>query len=286
MNNLTISKYQANNFLQDFKEGRYVPSLSFMFPYKEGFVGVNNSRHQFECKKFTDENSCLDWLEESYSNRLQESIKNFPRLREWMTIQNLMDADVISGNTTKHAAIRRSLYKGENIVARLVRTYYDAATDSMTFIFNTPATMKAHEPGYTADIVNPLANFSTMPNPTHTYTMMIQVLDFLRWLKDTRPDNLGQITWREIKDVLDVAYVRVWCNCKSFHWFGKNYRASQFDASIYPTNIPDTKMRKRFPWSDLLCKHLGNLMKPNAIQFFLPQMASASQKVLRQKGLI
>lgn len=438
MDRLTVSRSTAKKFLEKIKEKEYVPPVSFLFKSKNGYTGVDNSRHVLQVKEFSKKQECIEWLEESYSKRLRESEGFLPRLREWMTIRNLMDADIVSNITKGHAGIRYNLYKGENINAKLVKTVYNPTLDAMTFIFKTPATLKAHEPGYQPDIVDPYSNFATRHNPSHSYTMMIQVLDFLKWLKGTRPDNLGDITWQEIKAVLDVAYVKVWCNClrgntniklldgrtltvkemaeefktnkdlwvysvdehgnfkpgkvtdvaetgkatefvritldngkyiettpdhlymlrdgsykqacdlrigeslmplyfdemleyagyknfnhkvasieyiqaeeeslydisvdkwnnfyvdagvilhncMSFHWFGKNYRASQFDASLFPTNIPDTKMRAIYGEYDLLCKHLSNLMQPNSIQFFLPQMASASQKALRMQGLI
>ncbi len=286
MDRLTVSRATAKKFLEKIKEKEYVPPVSFLFKSKNGYTGVDNSRHVLQVKEFSKKQECIEWLEESYSKRLRESEGFLPRLREWMTIRNLMDADIVSNITKGHAGIRYNLYKGENINAKLVKTVYNPTLDAMTFIFKTPATLKAHEPGYQPDIVDPYSNFATRHNPSHSYTMMIQVLDFLKWLKGTRPDNLGDITWQEIKAVLDVAYVKVWCNCMSFHWFGKNYRASQFDASLFPTNIPDTKMRTIYGEYDLLCKHLSNLMQPNSIQFFLPQMASASQKALRMQGLI
>lgn len=286
MDRLTVSRKYAKDFLNDLKEGKYTPPISFLFRSKNGYVGVDNRSHKLQYKEFTEKEECIRWLESLYLTKLQESESILPKLREWMTIQNLMDADLIANPTKFHAGVRYNLYKGENVNAKLVKTIYNPTLDTMTFIFKTPATLKAHEPGYQPLIVDPYSNFAKKQNPGHSYTMMIQVLDFLKWLKETRPDNAGDITWQEIKAVLDVAYVKIWCNCSSFHWFGKNYRATQFDASIYPTNIPDRKMRAQFGEYDILCKHLGNLMKPNAIQFFLPQMASSAQKALRLQGLI
>lgn len=288
MNRLMVDISEARKYTQDFNEGKYVPSLSFMFESNRGFTGVDNSHHEFTIRTFEKEEECLSWLEDNYSDHLEESkSQSLPPLREWMTIKNLQDADLISNTTKYHAGVRHQLYKGENLNAKLVKTVYNPAIDAMTFIFKTPATIKAHEPGYEPLIVDPHDDFKQKHNPGHSYTMMIQVLDFVKWLKETRPDNTAEpISWKEIKAVLDVAYVKIWCNCSSYHWFGKNYRATQFDCSLYPTNIPDKKMRGIYGEYDILCKHLGNLMKSQSIQFFLPQMASASQKILRGRGII
>lgn len=286
MNYLNFTKEYSEKFLEKYAHSAYIPSLSFFYEKDNKVIGVSIKNNTISRKIFKEQEECSNWLESKYTSKLNENISNIPKLREWMTIQNLMDADIVADETKKFAQQRYGFYKGENINAKLKSAIYDSANDTMTFIFATPATMKAHDPGYTADIVDPLNNFQNVANPTHTYQMMIRVIDFMKWLKDTRPDNAGPISWKEIKAIFDVAYIQVWCNCQSFHWFGKNYRATQFDASIYPTNIPDTVMKKRFGEYDLLCKHLSNLMKPQAIQFFLPQMASATQKELRTKGLI
>ena len=282
MNRLEVSKEFADSFFEKINKGEYTPPISFIY----NNLAVDNTGHNLTTKQFDSLGEATQWLENLHPSRLYESRNNFPKLREWMTLQNLMDLDAVSTVTQKHAKIRNSLYKGENINAKLVKTIYDPKNDTMTYCFSTPATLRAHEPGYEPLAVDPHDSFKKKSNPSAQYTMMIQVLDFLKWLKETRPSNSGRITWREIKDVLDVAYVKLWCPCSSFHWQGKNYRISRLDASIYPTDIPDKKMRKVYGEYDLLCKHLSNLVKPNSIQFFLPQMASAAQKVLRQSNLV
>lgn len=256
--------------------------IPYMYRVGDRYLGVSADGTYTKRRLFRNESDCVSWLAENY----RPADTKTPRLDEWLTVKDMMSLNNVSDETQRHAQYRTRLLRGENINAKLKGCTYDQAEDTLTFMFATPATMGAHGPDYTADAVDPTHNFDTVPNPTRTYTMMIQIVDFMMWLKGTRPDGLGKITWREIKDVLDVAYVKVWCGCKSFHWFGKNYRASIKDASIYPTSIPDRKMRRRFGTDDILCKHLGNLMKPQAIQFFLPQMASCAQKALRLKGLL
>lgn len=285
-NMLMVDKRDGEEFLRDSLFKDHIPSLSYMYESDSSYVGVSVSDNTISRKRFNEELDCVQWLEEQYGSRLSENSNSLPPLREWLTIKDMMATNNVSDETQKHGYRRYRLQRGENINAKLKDCVYDPMHDTLTFSFLTPATMGDHEPGYTADAVDPTHDFQTVSNPSHTYTMMIQIVDFMMWLKDTRPDGLGAITWREIKDVLDVAYVKVWCNCQSFYWFGKCYRASLKDASIYTTSIPDRKTRKRFGVDDILCKHLGNLMKPQAIQFFLPQMASKCQKALRSQGLI
>jgi len=286
MNNLIVSKECGVDFLKEYLYKEKVPSVHFMYESDNLFTGISVVDNGIKRKSFKEELDCINWIENNYNSKLQESKHNLPPLREWMTVKDLMDPGLVADETKKHGYTRYRLYRGENINAKLKGCVYDSSHDTLTFSFVTPATMNAHEPGYEPDVVDPMHNFQTVPNPNHMYTMMIQIVDFMMWLKDTRPEGLGKITWKEIKDVLDVAYVRVWCNCKSFHWAGKNYRASQKDASIYPTSIPDRKTRNRFGVNDILCKHLGNMMKSQAIQFFLPQMASSAQKALSGQSLI
>lgn len=208
------------------------------------------------------------------------------RLREWLTIDALKAPDSTSSFTKGKAGIRKKLYKGENVAAKLIQCEYDSSHDWMTFSWLTPATMKAHGSDYVCKTTDPLNGFKTKVNPSELYTMQIRIIDFMKWLKQTRPESMnGQpITWREIKEVLQVAYVQVSCDDPSWWWQGDAWYGTQLDASIYPCNIPPKKWNKVHDPVNCLCKHLQNLIK--SIDFFLNQMASMAGKELRTLNLI
>ena len=163
-----------------------------------------------------------------------------------MTIADLNVRDATSNFTKRKRAIRTSLYKGENVTARIVNGSYDRSDDSMTFEFVTTATIKAHPAGSEFKRTDPFNNFNLIPNPDRKYHMYVKVLNFMDWLRGTRPESLSEspITEKEILDVLNSAYVQLFCDDPSFQYQTANYTLSQVDASIYPTNIAPKKWNK------------------------------------------
>lgn len=207
------------------------------------------------------------------------------RLYEWMTIADLNTKDATSDFTKRKRAIRTSLYKGENVTSRIVKGSYDRNEDAMTFEFVTTATIKAHPAGSEFKRTDPFNNFNLIPNPDRKYHMYVKVLNFMEWLRGTRPEQLSEspITDREILDVLNSAYVQLFCDDPSFQYQTANYTLSQVDASIYPTNIAPKKWNKVHGDYNFLCKHLKGLL--DQIGFFLPQMASIANQVIQKEGL-
>lgn len=211
--------------------------------------------------------------------------KNSNRLLEWMTIADLNNPDASSDFTKHKRAIRTALYKGENITARITSGSYNRNDDSLTFEFTTTATIKAHPAGSTFKKTDPHNNFALIPNNDRKYHMYVKVLNFMEWLRGTRPDSLSDspITEREILDVLNSAYVQLFCDDPSFQYQTANYTLSQVDASIYPTNIPPKKWNKVHGDYNFLCKHLKGLL--DQIGFFLPQMASIATQIIQKENL-
>lgn len=207
------------------------------------------------------------------------------RLLEWMTIADLNVNDATSDFTKRKRAIRTSLYKGENVTSRIVKGSYDRNDDSMTFEFVTTATIKAHPAGSQFMKTDPHNNFALIPNHDRKYHMFVKVLNFMELLRGTRPESLSEtpITDREVKDVLETAYVQLFCDDPSFQYQTANYTLSQVDASIYPTSIPPKKWNKVHGDYNFLCKHLKGLL--DQIGFFLPQMASVANQVIQKENL-
>ena len=222
--------------------------------------------------------------------RKNESLESYqPRLDEWVTLSALKNTASIDAFTRKHRDIRNKAVGTENITAKLINCVYNEQLDCLTFIFRTTATTPIYPKKYQFKKVNPTLDFSFSNNNEKVYYTHIRILDFMKWLKDTRPDELANqpITWREIKDVLEVAYVQVWCNCGAFHWQGSNYWLSQLDGSIFPTDIEPKVWNAPNLHGDgqnFLCKHLYGIIRQ--ISFFGNQMASMADKELRKLGKI
>ena len=213
----------------------------------------------------------------------------FPRLDEWVTLAALKNTASIDAFTKKHRDIRNQAVGTENLTAKLINCVYNEQQDCLTFIFKTTATTPIYPKNAKYKKVNPTLDFSLSNNPDKVYYSHIRILEFMKWLKDTRPDNLADqpITWKEIKDVLEVAYVQVWDSCPAFHWQGSNYWLSQLDGSIFPTDIEPKVWNAPHLHGDgqnFLCKHLYGIIRQ--ISFFGNQMASMASKELKRLNKI
>lgn len=221
--------------------------------------------------------------------RKSESVKNLPRVDEWVTLSALKNTASIDAFTKKHRDIRSRAVGPENTTAKLINCVYNEQLDCLTFIFKTTATVPIYPKNHQFKKTNPTLDFSLSNNPEKVYYSHIRILNFMEWLKGTRPDEMADqpITWREIKDVLEVAYVQVWCSCPAFHWQGTNYWLSQLDGSIYPTDIEPHVWNAQHLHGDgqnFLCKHLYGIIRQ--ISFFGNQMASMATKELKNSGKI
>ena len=236
---------------------------------------------------------CLD-LSARFGNKTLQPAKESKSpsvipLHEWLTFQNLNTKDAISPLTANARALRNKLVKPENFTAKLTNCEYDKEHDWVTFEFVTTATLPEYNKNYQFKKTLHTKDFELTQNTDKKYNVYIRILDFMRWLKDTRPDEMSNqpITWKDIKDVLDVAYVQVYCNCPSFHWQGINYWLSQLDGSMYPTDIAPKVWNSLTRHGDsgaFLCKHSYGIIR--SIAFFENQMTSKLNKTLTEQGLL
>lgn len=220
-----------------------------------------------------------------------ESVEDseLPKVQEWVTLRALQNPAATSAFTQNFRKIRNKAVGRENITAKPWRCAYNRKRDIMRFYFRTTATTPVYPKNYAFKRTQPSKDFALTRNASKRYTMQIQILGFMKWLKGTRPDSMANepITRKEIKDVLDVAYVQVWCSCAALHWQSMNYNLSLVDGSIHPTDIAPTfwnQSRLQGDGNAFLCKHLSGLL--NQIDFFLNPMAGMATKKLRELGII
>jgi len=188
----------------------------------------------------------------------------YKHFTEELRFSDLKKSAGMSDLTKDFRKERNKVMKPENITAKFIDTKIQGK--DVMFEFLTEVTEK-YPDGYKWGEVEPDSNFDIKkPNSSKTYEMNLLVLDFFEWL-DTTPDK---ITNKDIEDVLEVANVKLWCNCPSFHWQGMNFIMSTFDASIHPTEIAPKFWNKKHMDDNFLCKHLGGLV--NQIKFYIPQM--------------
>jgi hypothetical protein len=206
-----------------------------------------------------------------------------------LTLHDLKDTSSSSSFTKRTRKQRDDAMKTENFTSKLIDVFIDTVEDHVTFVFLTEATESIYPADYQFGELDPEDDFRIKKNPSKAYELHIRILDFMKWLKETRPDALNdkKITWEEIKDVLKVADIKVFSTSPSFHWQGVNYFLSQVDASIYPTSIAPTFWNQpQYHGSDpyFLDKHLYGLFRQ--IDFFGNQMASMLQKRMKDRNLI
>ena len=218
----------------------------------------------------------------------KESVDNEIHFNEWLTFQNLNSPDAISNLTKGYRDLRNKLVKPENFTAKLVDCNYDQEHDWVTFNFITTATVPQYPKNHDFMKTDSSKNFELVKNLAKQYTVSIRILDFMKWLKDTRPDRLADepITWKEIKDVLDVAYIQTHCTCPADWWQGLTYNRTQLDGAIYPCDIkPKVWNAKNLHNEEgFLCKHTYGIIR--SIAFFENQMTSKLNKTLKLGGLI
>ena len=218
----------------------------------------------------------------------KESAGNEVHFNEWLTFQNLNSPDAISNLTKGYRDLRNKLVKPENFTAKLTDCRYDKEHDWVTFEFVTTATVPQYPKNHDFMKTDSSKDFELVKNPAKQYAVSIRILDFMKWLKDTRPDRLADepITWKEIKDVLDVAYIQTHCTCPADWWQGLTYNRTQLDGAIYPCDIkPKVWNAKNLHNEEgFLCKHTYGIIR--YIAFFENQMTSKLNKTLKLGGLI
>lgn len=218
----------------------------------------------------------------------KESAGNEVHFNEWLTFQNLNSPDAISNLTKGYRDLRNKLVKPENFTAKLTDCRYDKEHDWVTFEFVTTATVPQYPKNHDFMKTDSSKDFELVKNPAKQYAVSIRILDFMKWLKDTRPDRLADepITWKEIKDVLDVAYIQTHCTCPADWWQGLTYNRTQLDGAIYPCDIkPKVWNAKNLHNEEgFLCKHTYGIIR--YIAFFENQMTSKLNKTLKMAGMI
>lgn len=211
------------------------------------------------------------------------------RLDENVSAKDFVGTGAMSDFTKNFYDQRKSLVGGANRNTRLINSVYDRDKDWVTFVFKTIATPNTPEKSTTGGSSGRQPSSILSPNPDKTYFQMIRILDFVALLKDTRPDAIKnkKIVWADVREVVDVADVQMWCGCPSFWFQGIDYWLTQLDGSIYPCDIKPEHWNApnlHGEGNAFICKHLGSLW--NSIGFFGTQMASSVQKILRMEKII
>jgi hypothetical protein len=237
-----------------------------------------------------------------YGNKSNYSEKivsyNGKRLEE-LTIPQIRDVEKYTSNTTqKYKDIRKINQGVGQINTKLLDSQYIKETGSLRFIFLTESTELKNKTDdkhkMTTKKVNVKKQFDVdadelIDNNSKTYDMFLQ-------LENVFPNNYFQdLSWLEVyngevvstkmmKDLLEVADVKLHDNTPAFQYQGFRYRLTQNDSSIFPEDRPDRVWRAKHGSQGLLDKHFSQLLDRGSIDFFLNQMTSMLIKHCKQLG--
>jgi hypothetical protein len=178
----------------------------------------------------------------------------------------------LSDFTKRFSKEKNGLLGSASRSAKFVEVDINRQKDYIDFYFLSDATPKYPDNHEYKNAEIP--SYALQKNPSKTYTIIIRVLDFFKWLGTTPSD----ITNKDIEDVLNSANIQIASDCPSYHWQGSNWVLSQFDGSIYPTSIPPNHWKKYHRDDNFLDKHTQGII--NNIKFFIPQMRQKIKKAV------
>jgi len=114
-----------------------------------------------------------------------------------------------------------------------------------------------------------------------SYTEEIRILDFFK-LAETKPGYIEkEMTVKEIKEILNVADIKLSCNCPAFQLQGSNYILTTFDAAIYPELREPKRWNQYHKDDNFICKHLGILIS-SGLNIYINNMTGMVNKFLKK----
>lgn len=107
------------------------------------------------------------------------------------------------------------------------------------------------------------------------YTIKIRIENFYQ----NKGKAIANMNNADLLRTLQQSEAKIFCNCPSFQFQGFNFRLSQLNASIFPTDIPDSKWGTHHDSNGLVCKHIGALLEDfNA--HWMPKMTQLLKRKL------
>jgi len=210
-----------------------------------------------------------------------------------ITLPELRNQDkYLSDLTKKYKGIRKGV-QGQGVKnTKFIESELIKETGSAIFRFLVEATEEGDKK-MDANLPKKQYDFDKgelVNNPSHLYEIQIQVDNIfpnksfkdISWLEVFD----GDITIDSLKEIFDVADVRLSSNDPSFQFQGFNYRLTQIDGSIYKENRPDKFWVTKHGSNAYLTKHLAQVMDKGTFEVFFNQMVSSLKKKLKEAGLI
>lgn len=114
-----------------------------------------------------------------------------------------------------------------------------------------------------------------------SYLQQVRLKDFFKYAQTKPGYDEKNLTRKEIKEILNVCPISVFCNCFSFQFQGMAYVDTIMDASIYDELRPPERWRKYHSDNSFACKHLSQVF--TSIDFYLNNMSAMINKYLKSK---
>lgn len=213
--------------------------------------------------------------------------KKIPLLKIRLVKESKLEEDLHLKDFAKHSGasdftkdwieIRRKIVGAGNRSSKLHSIKVNRKKDYIIFIFKSKPTYDA-----VADSVD--VNSFAKGKKVRKYTQRIMVLDFFKYLETKSNYEDANVTWKEIKECLDVCPIKVDCNCMAQTYQGLSYYLTQLDGAIVPNNIRPRVWNKYHDINGdvgFLCKHLS--LTFSQISFWANPMTSMLNKYLKQK---
>ncbi len=229
----------------------------------------------------------------AWANKIAKQYDKEQEKLDEITLPELRDQDkYLSALTKKYKGIRKDV-QGQGVKnTKFIESELIKKTGSVIFRFLAEAT-EENDKKMDKGLSKKAYDFSSgklVDNPSHLYEIQIQVdnifpNDFYKdisWLEVFE----GDITVANLKEIFDVADIKLSSNDASFQYQGFNYRLTQIDGAIYPENRPDKVWGPRHGNNAYLTKHLAQVVDRGSFEIFFNQMVSSLRKKLKDSGYI
>ena len=196
------------------------------------------------------------------------------KLHEGLRFSDLAKHSGLSNFTKKFQKDRQKKVGSANKSAKLLKNLrVNKSKDYIIFTF-------ASEPTNKDDISITKPKSMKLIKGYTTYVELVKIKDIFKLLK-TNPNfkSYKEVTIDDIKEVLKVCDVALWCDCPSDWYQGHSYYRTLFDASVYENNIEPKVWNHKHNENNILCKHLDMIMMQ--ISYFRNLMTSMIYKYLQ-----
>ena len=193
-------------------------------------------------------------------------------LQEDLHLSDFVKHSGVSDFTKKFMKDRQRLKGAGNISAKIRSLKINRKKGYITFTFIS-------KPTYTNKTKAVDPNTLAFKN-ARAYEQHIRLVDFFKYAETKPGYKENELTWKEVKEIIQVCPIQVWCNCGSYEFQGMAYIDTLFDAAIYPEYRAPKRWNLYHNDDNFACKHL-DILFTSGINLFIQNMTSMINKILK-----